>query len=343
MRILANIVLFLLASFPLHANDTAFGGQGALPFPVSETGIRMLSEKITIVGHHLNQEGWKGEWNYTCHFTFQNMLDKPMQIKMGFPFPIYDELSEVAIPEKQTLRKGDPLIYGFIVHVNDRLIPAEKQKIAANEEKGLYYTDAYLWNMSFLPRQTVEITHRYKTGATFDALGFHWITYVLKTGGLWKDGSIGHTDIEVIPNTPTRLCSELDLKSAYLKPLPPGIKIIAEGKNRIYRWNLKNFRPQEDLRLCLQTGKNYVRYQLLYPLLQEENAISLKKLSRAEVNLLKNTVYAQYGRPFKSQKLQSFFNKQWWYEINPNYSDALLSTEDKKILAILQIQQGESP
>lgn len=342
IRSTLGIIAFSLFTITANANDTAFGGSGASPMPIDQPNIKMVAETIVITGQGLNKDDMGGSWHFTCDFTFKNLLDKSLTIKMGFPFPVHDEFGNFAVPTGRHLKRGDALVYDFLVTIDGQVIQTQRRKIKANQDKGLFYKDAYLWNMKFLPLQTVKIHHNYTTGATFDVMGFHWVSYVLKTGGLWKDGRIGHTYLEVIPNTPTRLCSELDPKEQYLKPTPPGIKIHGQGKMRQYSWDLKNFHPKDDLSLCLQTGRNYVRYKIIYPILQlrEDNGINLQQMTVSQLKMLKNTIYAQYGRQFQSSKLQEFFDQQWWYESNPNYSDSLLTVEDKKALAI--IQQMES-
>ncbi len=67
--------------------------------------------------------------------------------------------------------------------------------------------------------------------------------------------------------------------------------------------------------------------------------IDLKSKSLAELRKLRNTIYAQYGRQFKSKDLQSYFDKQWWYVPNKKYSDKMLTSSDKS--AIAKIQQEE--
>lgn len=330
------MVIFLGYTTHLYANDTAFGGSGSLPIPISQPDIQMVNERIIISGRKLNHAAMNGSWNYHCTFTFQNTRNEAVAITMGFPFPVNTGMSEVALPDKRQSSEGKALVYDFKVKIDNQPVTAKPQKIAANPDKGLYYEDAYLWDMTFSPLQTVTIQHDYETGATYDVMGFHWVSYVLKTGSLWQNNTIGHTTLEVIPNTPTRLCSEIDPKSDYLQPTPPGMTITGEGKTRKYSWNLSHFNPSDDLSLCLYTGKSYVRYQIILPYLQDEHALDkLRRLSPQQLRILRNTVFAQYGRVFTSPKLRQYFEKQWWYEANPNFDIRELNQEDRQLLALL--------
>lgn len=328
-----------------YANDTAFGGSGASPMPIEKTEIKMVDEHITITGHEIDKENMQGKWNVSCDFTFQNMTDKPITLDMGFPFPVYEKEENITAPAGMQPRQGAPLVYHFAVTVDGKDVPATKQNIASNPEKGLHYKHAYIWKMHFLPHQIVKVHHDYAIGVTFNVMGYSLVNYVLLTGGLWQGGTIGDAKIEIIPNTPTHLCSELDDTAAeYLQPKPQGMKIAGNGQDRKYIWNLKNLKPKEDVDVCLQTGKSYVRYSLIYPLLNNlgDKQIDLKKMNKQELKILRNSIYAQYGRRFESPDLQEYFNKQWWYEPSKDYSENMLTSEDRQAIALIKKAEAQS-
>jgi hypothetical protein len=331
--------LFLVL-FSLHseANDTAFGGNGSLPIPIANEAIGMISETINIRGDNLQSQTKEGRWLYHCQFTFKNFTSLQQRLQMGFPFPVNYEEEAIAVPKGATSQPGDPLVYDFKVVSSAGPIPALRSKISANLDNNLSYREAYLWPMSFEPNQTLTLEHTYSTGATNDVQGFTWVSYVLKTGTLWRGGHIGRTRIIINPNTPTRLCSEISEYKDGESPTLPGMKIIQEGKSRQYIWDLEQFEPKQDLSLCLQTGSDYVRFQLVYPLIGASTykLPPLNTLSPNELKRMRNSIFAQYGRLFNDPALQQYFNQQWWYQPNPNYSDNLLSQEDKEALKALQ-------
>jgi hypothetical protein len=49
-----------------------------------------------------------------------------------------------------------------------------------------------------------------------------------------------------------------------------------------------------------------------------------------ELLVMRNQIYARYGRRFTYKPLQDFFQQQSWYQINPRYSDNLLSPIEKR-------------
>lgn len=344
-RIISSILLILFCT-SLHADDTAFGGSGSSPMPIEKTDIKMVDEHINIQGHQIDRSDMQGEWKVTCDFTFENTTDKPITLNVGFPFPIDEADGNVTAPAGMPVKQGDALVHDFSVTVDGQPVTATKQKIASNPEKGLHYTDAYIWEMHFEPHQILRVHHNYITGITFNVLGHSIVSYVLMTGGMWQDGTIGDAKLQVVPNTPTRLCSELVSNGnslEYLKPHPEGVKIVGTGRDRKYVWNLINFQPKSDLDVCLQTGKDYVRYNFVYPLINMAGGqpIDLNKMNANQLRLLKNTIYAQYGRQFTDPELQTYFNKQWWYEPNLKYADNLLTKEDQQALAVIAKAQGQ--
>lgn len=63
--------------------------------------------------------------------------------------------------------------------------------------------------------------------------------------------------------------------------------------------------------------------------------------SNDDLTLMRNTIYARYGRKFRRSDLQSYFDSQSWYQRNRNFSDSLLSRVEKRNASlILEAQQA---
>ncbi len=67
----------------------------------------------------------------------------------------------------------------------------------------------------------------------------------------------------------------------------------------------------------------------------------LRQLSLRDLRLLRNTLYARRGRPFKSQVLQAHFKAMSWYQEDPNYTDARLTENDKRNIALIRSVEDE--
>jgi hypothetical protein len=67
----------------------------------------------------------------------------------------------------------------------------------------------------------------------------------------------------------------------------------------------------------------------------------LRQLSLRDLRLLRNTIYARRGRPFKSEILRDHFQGLAWYKVVPDYSDKLLSANDTRNIALIRSVENE--
>jgi eukaryotic-like serine/threonine-protein kinase len=70
----------------------------------------------------------------------------------------------------------------------------------------------------------------------------------------------------------------------------------------------------------------------------------LSGLSAAQMRLLRNAVYARYGRTFESPDLQSYFQSRPWYHPRTDYSDRLLTANDRANADLIKsFEEGGTP
>jgi hypothetical protein len=62
----------------------------------------------------------------------------------------------------------------------------------------------------------------------------------------------------------------------------------------------------------------------------------LATLSKRDLRILRNTIYARRGRSFESKVVRGYFETASWYKPRADYSDALLSEIDSKNIAIVR-------
>lgn len=67
----------------------------------------------------------------------------------------------------------------------------------------------------------------------------------------------------------------------------------------------------------------------------------LRQLSLRDLRLLRNTIYARRGRPFKSQILRTHFSGMDWYHLDPAYSDARLTKTDQRNIALIRSVENQ--
>lgn len=71
----------------------------------------------------------------------------------------------------------------------------------------------------------------------------------------------------------------------------------------------------------------------------------LSGLTKSELGLARNEIYARHGRKFKLAEYSNYFNKCSWYSVNPNYNYAdedsnLSEIERKNALFILKVENS---
>lgn len=66
------------------------------------------------------------------------------------------------------------------------------------------------------------------------------------------------------------------------------------------------------------------------------------KMSKADLRLARNTVYAKYGRVFKSKDLKEHFEKQDWYNENPQFRESEMKQQDIDIVKIIQLWEAKT-
>ncbi len=67
----------------------------------------------------------------------------------------------------------------------------------------------------------------------------------------------------------------------------------------------------------------------------------LRKLSLRDLRLLRNSIYAHRGRPFKSPIVREHFRGMKWYQENLSYTDKLLSETDRRNVRLIRSVEDE--
>jgi hypothetical protein len=66
----------------------------------------------------------------------------------------------------------------------------------------------------------------------------------------------------------------------------------------------------------------------------------LSNLSRRDLRLLRNTIYARHGREFKSRLLQEYFDTMEWYQRDPSFTDNRLTKIDTTNVRLIKSVEG---
>jgi hypothetical protein len=61
-----------------------------------------------------------------------------------------------------------------------------------------------------------------------------------------------------------------------------------------------------------------------------------------QVRVVRNEIFARYGRGFTSEDLQAHFGKESWYCVDPGFDDSRLSKTDRANVALLKSFEGDN-
>ena len=92
----------------------------------------------------------------------------------------------------------------------------------------------------------------------------------------------------------------------------------------------------KNLELCHETTQIGFAQAVDKAVQKTINPCEIVTLSLEDLRLIRNTIYARNGRAFKDEKLQIYFRAQPWYKISPDYSDDVLSPDQKRNANIIQ-------
>ena len=319
-----------------QANDTTLGGNGVTLLPIKNDNITMADEPIVIDGIPTSNGSVSG-WKTHCTFHFKNETAEPQKITMGFPFPRNFEFdgSEFGLspsdPEFKQLSKSEqarylqPVIHSFTTKVRGVDVKSKEIKL---DDKRTEYNNAWVWEITFAPGETVEVINTYEHGTSGTVQGDQWVDYVLLTGKNWKGGKIGRSLLEVRPHTdffPDTVEWIEDFKST-----PKGARIVEDGAFKKAVWDLKDFAPDSDLHFSFFTGTDLLdKYLSATDFLNE----ALEEESCDRLRLNRNAYFAWLGYPFKSADLKDHFSKMPWYKENPGFDVSKLSKTNQEVLS----------
>lgn len=69
---------------------------------------------------------------------------------------------------------------------------------------------------------------------------------------------------------------------------------------------------------------------------------TIATMSPKELRIARNTVYAKYGRVFKSKDLKEYFGAQSWYNENPRFKESDLKENDRRIVQLIKLWEAKT-
>jgi hypothetical protein len=329
---LSILAAFLLAISPIYADDTAYFGSGNTVIPVNNDQIQMVSEVVRI-----RYDNKTLRFYVNCEFIFKNAGDTTT-VLMGFP-------ETLMVPMEGAAETQGVPIANFKTFIGNDEIKTTYKKVNLKSEKSIKASEeqAYVWPIRFQKSETIVVKNSYDAGTGLTSTdGIFGFTYVVRTGARWK-GNIEraefYVDLSDAPHSPFFSIS----------PTPQSVK------NGIYFLKFDNLKPDFDIAIKGSHISAQLKYerntvleimgglvgvqldvekddQFSFSAAKLEDYLRKKKLDSYSASLLRNLVFALHGRYFETPWVREYFAKQSWYIVNRDYSDGLLS-EDEKLFA----------
>jgi hypothetical protein len=280
MRLKFKTLVFLpilaVCCAPVCADDGFFSDDGMVLFPSDQTGVRMVSETISL-------KKVKGEIQAQSDSVFINP-NKEAEITMGFPaeLPKMKELKRLRYPKNP--------IKDFTVAVDGQKVEAELKKVGNKLKiKGLSFSQALLWKIRLPQGKPIHVQHTYHFAVIYYSVAgkyhvmdyAHYIPCILKLGGLWAG----------VPDT-------LDVTLDLGKDVPESLlEIMPKGYTKqtgVLHWLLKGVKPDNDMTVTVhnaykdQVSESFLRKYigLGQPSFSRQEAF--KKLNSLEKEVIKN-------------------------------------------------------
>lgn len=369
------VILVITLFFPLgsFANDGEFFSAGSTLFPVKETSIELQKEILSLKKSGGEYSKWM---NVDVYFEFYNPSDAKT-ITVGFVTPPWDdfEYKEGVHPDIKNftvIMNGEPLKYE-IKYLDSSTFSFNKK--GSDRKYFVFYFNA-VFNEGV---NVIQHSYLFKGGGS-NTYGSDY-QYQITTGKGWAGGEIKSFELNIDLGEGTHYLPATfwnDEKPVNWKIVGTGF--IYPSTERLYEYgdefkgplvrmvniqsgyitySAKNFKPDNDIIVgdyhfrkevsnwCDCEEKNLFEgldWTLYYLSSSESyNNDNREKISKEELNLIKEYIYARKGYVSDDRKVQDIFTKFLWYI--PNYSlrkdDILFNEEEQKILDSIEKLEKE--
>lgn len=344
MKIQSTLLTLALA-FSLFGQDvTSYGGNF---FPIKKTNISIEKEVLSFTV--------RDDIAYVdIQFEFHNPSSKDQKIGIEFEAPA---------------QFSNPLqIKNFTLVQEGKIIPYQLKARECEEcelkDPG-YYNDFYgeyifRFEITFKPGLN-RIHHSFNFPRSGDMDVHATYNYKLATGENWAGGKIKDltVNIDMGPNQyffvndafgETAEWSIIgtgkvtDESPSFEEEIPSKFVRILSGQLQIKATNLLPERGLDFGTFSEYLFTNYIGgYYSEEALILEEDDNYKEDFTKADLRILRNTVYAQHGYVFNSADLQKHFNQFAWYMPNPNIKmeDIILSKKEVKFVERLKALERE--
>lgn len=358
MKTAIATILTLLLTIHLYGNDGVYLTHGGVIYPIKENRISIDKEVLSF-----------SVKDKVCRvdilFEFNNPENIERKLMVGFQAPtaVGDVSEEIANSNQ---------ILDFKILVNGQLLPykikaAECENCELKELKELHFNQmnpgvfVYLFEMTFKPGINI-VNHSYSFPSSGNVEFKQIYNYILTTGAKWAGGTIKNLTMNFdLGDNKYFYVNDIFSNNANWSILGVG-KVTSkkflnyEDSSRMVRIisgslqiDVSNFRPQRNIEFGIICENSFISRPTDSDKLQSGEVYGLcalnlthEKYSKEQLNILRNTIYAQYGYSFNTKNLREYFSQFEWYIPDPNLTieQIKLTVDEKKFIdEILKLEK----
>lgn len=351
MKTIFILCFLCLFSLPTFANDGSYITSGSQIYPVKETSISMDKEVLSFTVRDKVAQ-------VDILFEFLNPTNQARTMMVGFQAPsssgdVDVETSSVSqIRNFKVMQEGKLLPYQLKAA---RCADCELKETSAfrfdQSNNGVF---VYLFEVTFQPGIT-RIHHSYEFPASSSVMMEQTYSYILTTGAKWANKQIRDFTLNIdmgenkyfFVDDVFGATAEWNIvgtgkvtgkKQFYESMARHRMVRVISGKLQV---KVKDFSPQKNIGFGIVHSNCFfidmhdkdptarsIRWAMVYYTVEDA------ELTKAELRIARNAIYAQHGYAFKSKDLQDYFQQFDWYIPDPNImlDEIQLSTEEQRFI-----------
>ena len=363
MRKVATTIAILFYTMLVFGDDGTYLTKGGLIYPTKETKISMDKEILSFTCANNKAQ-------VDIYFEFNNPESVDRKLLLGFQAPrahggaSEEQYNSNQIKNFRIIKDGDILPYNLKFAECEDCELKDPSIIKTTEYEGGLFV--YLFEVTFKPGIN-KIFHSYEYPASSNIEIDQIYNYILTTGSKWANGTIKDLTVQIDMGTNkyfylTDIFGKnadwsiigtgkvTNVKYEYIEDSIRMVRILS-GMLQVKASNIK---PIHDIEFGIFNNNVFVTntYADYVNAINKDKALryfktdlkdyDIEPFTKAELKIIRNTIYAQYGYAFKTKDLQDYFNKFEWYIPDPNLTmeQIKLTEKEKKFIAeIIELEK----
>lgn len=162
MKNLWSLMLLSFVAWNSFGNAGVFRGGGQTPVLEKSAEVQMVEEEVVMIprrgDYPVDTSGRNlDKMEFRCRFLLRNLTDQPVTLQVGFP------LTSEALPFREPAQINQSEVisrFAFTAGTRDAIYPVR----FVPWDKNRKFSRIFLWEMSFAPRETIELFVNYTMG-----------------------------------------------------------------------------------------------------------------------------------------------------------------------------------